>query len=439
MCMSSDLSSIPFDHYQRYAGTASLVEGLGADAPVVLEVGANRQRLLARFLPRARFIYSDLVPMPGVGDDFVRADATALPFAKGQFDVVVCLDVMEHIPAHLRSAAVAEMARVSGRMVVVACPVDKPWVHDAEARANGFWQRSFGTGYPWLDEHKEFGLVDGGKVEQAFREAGMQLLRFGHADANVWSGLMGAHFIKERISELQPLVAAADALYNTKVFPGDHGEACYREFFVAAWTDEDLKRVRRAPAPGGSSSGELAAFLGSLPDMLQPVADRTIAAEAAWSETAASVRDLERRVIAESERAQEAIGRKHVAEEHARVAEEHARAAEEQARAAEEQAREAEVRAEALTRRIGALECSLQVASEQWGVTAERVRQLETRNGELQGSLDLKATELGKSQRDCETLRCRVTLLERRQRVGSWCAAVGVVLLAAAAVFFLRT
>ena len=437
--MSSDLSTIPFDHYQRYAGAAALVESLGEGVDTVLEVGANRQRLLAQFLPAARFVYSDLTPMPDAGDDFVMADATALPFSRGQFDVIVCLDVMEHIPAHLRVAAIGEMARVSGRMVVVACPVDKPWVHDAEARANGFWQHSFGTGYPWLDEHKEFGLVDGDQVEQAFRAAGMQLSRFGHADVNVWSGLMGAHFIKERIPELQPLVAAADTLYNTVVFSGDRGEACYREFFVATWTDEDLGRVRQAPKPDTPSGPQVAAFLRGLPDMLQPAVDRTLAAETAWSQTATYVRELEAQLAAERSRMQEAMDHHRAAEVHAHEAEQLAHVADERAHEARERACVAEASAETATRRAGELERSLQMASEQWGVTAELVRQLEARNGELQQRLDATAVELRDSRLEYEKLGRRLSQLENRQQAALWCLALGTVVLAAFATYFFWT
>jgi SAM-dependent methyltransferase len=52
----------------------------------------------------------------------VRASATRLPFGDGAFDVVVALDVLEHIPDH--EAAAREIARVlaPGGFVIVTVP-----------------------------------------------------------------------------------------------------------------------------------------------------------------------------------------------------------------------------------------------------------------------------------------------------------------------------
>lgn len=278
--MNPELERLPFDHYQRYAATASLIDALGANARV-LEVGANRQRVLAEFLPRSQIVFSDLHPIEDAEtmDDFVQADATALPFADGAFDAVACLDVLEHIPVDLRARATAEMARVCGRVVIIACPLDLPWVHDVEREANDVWRAYYGEGYPWLEEHAEFGLVLGDEIEQALRSSGMNVLRYSHGATSTWRSLMSSHFVKEAVNELRPLVAAADRLYNHSVFSGDRGGPSYREFFVATRSPSDLERLKSTQiltADRDPAATELLDLLGAT---LHAVGTRVVVAE----------------------------------------------------------------------------------------------------------------------------------------------------------------
>jgi SAM-dependent methyltransferase len=64
----------------------------------------------------------DLQERPGYPGPFVRADAAAgLPFADGEFDLVYCSSVVEHVAPHQRDAFAAELQRV-GRGWFVQTP-----------------------------------------------------------------------------------------------------------------------------------------------------------------------------------------------------------------------------------------------------------------------------------------------------------------------------
>ncbi|WP_353086831.1 methyltransferase domain-containing protein [Stenotrophomonas sp.] len=283
--MTSTLLDIPFDHYQRYAAAAHLLQALELEAPSVLEVGANRQRLLGQFLPQATFLYTDL-HAEGDEKDFVVADATQLPFGDRGFDAVVSLDVLEHIPAPLRARAVAEMARVANQMVVIGCPPDEPWVREAELDANGRWRELYGEDYVWLQEHKEFGLVDSSEVESILDAAGLQVLRFGQGDARLWASLMGSHFIKVKFPELEPLVTAADRLYNSRVFAGDHSDQPYRHYYVGVRNVDDAARLQAQPPFRSARDEEATTMLSHLAEGLRRLALRADNAEQEWSSTA---------------------------------------------------------------------------------------------------------------------------------------------------------
>lgn len=283
--MMSMLLDIPFDHYQRYGAAAHLLNALDLPVPRVLEVGANRQRLLGQFLPDASFLYTDL-HAEGDEKDFIVADATALPFPDQGFDAVVSLDVLEHIPVPLRTRAVAEMARVAGRAVIVGFPPEQVWVKDAEVDANSRWFELFGEDYIWLQEHKEFGLVETDEIVATLEAAGLTVLRFGQGNAKLWASLMGAHFIKVKFPELEPLVSAADRLYNSRVFVGDHSDQPYREYCVAVRLDSDAARLLSNPPFKGARDVEATALLTGLADGLRDLAVRTRNSETEWESTA---------------------------------------------------------------------------------------------------------------------------------------------------------
>ncbi|MFM8888434.1 MAG: class I SAM-dependent methyltransferase [Solirubrobacterales bacterium] len=58
------------------------------------------------------------------GDRFDTADLLNLPFGDDSFDLVLCLEVLEHIPDP--RPALAELARVSSRELILSVP-HEPW------------------------------------------------------------------------------------------------------------------------------------------------------------------------------------------------------------------------------------------------------------------------------------------------------------------------
>ncbi|MFB5207584.1 wsae [Stenotrophomonas maltophilia] len=178
------------------------------------------------------------------------------------------------------------MARVAGRAVIVGFPPDQPWVRDAELDANDRWHELFGEDYVWLQEHKEFGLVDTAEIVAAFESAGMTVLRFGQGNAALWSSLMGAHFIKVKFPELEPLVSAADRLYNSRVFAGDHSDQPYREYCVAVRLQSDATRLQANPPFRSELDVEATALLTGLAGGLRDLAVRTANSEREWESTA---------------------------------------------------------------------------------------------------------------------------------------------------------
>jgi SAM-dependent methyltransferase len=87
----------------------------------ILDLGCGRLGLRA-LEPTLDITGVDVDEQPGYPGPFVRADATReLPFADGEFDLVYCSSVIEHVPPAERAAFAAELRRV-GRGWFVQTP-----------------------------------------------------------------------------------------------------------------------------------------------------------------------------------------------------------------------------------------------------------------------------------------------------------------------------
>ncbi len=87
----------------------------------VLDVGCGRLGLRA-LEPALDITGLDLASSPGYPGPFVQGDAAeGLPFADGEFDLVYCNSVIEHVPRARRTAFAAELRRV-GRGWFVQTP-----------------------------------------------------------------------------------------------------------------------------------------------------------------------------------------------------------------------------------------------------------------------------------------------------------------------------
>jgi ubiquinone/menaquinone biosynthesis C-methylase UbiE len=69
--------------------------------------------------------------------DLRQYDGRIIPHPSRSFDVVTCVDVIEHVPDYAR--LLAEMVRVSRRTVVVSTPNRRPENTKADGRPKNFW------------------------------------------------------------------------------------------------------------------------------------------------------------------------------------------------------------------------------------------------------------------------------------------------------------
>jgi 2-polyprenyl-3-methyl-5-hydroxy-6-metoxy-1,4-benzoquinol methylase len=127
-----------------FAGIGNVVAGLMPES--VLDAGCGEGELLRRGVlrPGVRVVCLDqsldaLAEAPS--PDRVRGLVEALPFKTGSFDVVLCMEVLEHLPQP--AAAIRELARVARKAVVLSVP-HEPWFRTGNV-LRGKHLRGFGN------------------------------------------------------------------------------------------------------------------------------------------------------------------------------------------------------------------------------------------------------------------------------------------------------
>jgi len=252
----------PFDQYQRYGMAARAIEMLrenSKDSFSILEVGANGHKLLRVMLPSDKIVFLDCeFPEEMQADpDVIIGDATQLALPDSSYDLVVALDVFEHILPEKRLDFLSEINRVARLATVICAPFCSNKVVQAEQEANRQWETLYGSSYRWLAEHQENGLPDLEVVSCYLEENGLCYRMLHHGEIHLWADLLKAHFSKEYEDELRPLVSQMDAYYNETLFERDFSdrENSYRTFIFTFKEDSvalklnDLSRMSENPPP----------------------------------------------------------------------------------------------------------------------------------------------------------------------------------------------
>jgi SAM-dependent methyltransferase len=118
----------------------------------------------------------------------VRGTATELPFADASYDVVLSLEMMEHLPSDTREPALREMLRVlkPGGRLIVTFPAGAT-AAQLDAWLNTAYRRRHGRDHPWAVEHLANGLPDADEIAREAVAAGARRVRLRrHAWAPAW-------------------------------------------------------------------------------------------------------------------------------------------------------------------------------------------------------------------------------------------------------------
>ncbi len=226
---------LPFDLYQRYAAASKIVQALKPQTS--LDVGGYLGDQDGHLATAQDFLVQKDGEAPLVTTTDLRqcdhpshepADACAQPFADGSFDMVISLDVLEHLAPEKRTVFLGELDRLAKNWILLGAPFHSPAVETEEIRLSELVQLAF------LDEHRELGLPVKSDIEAYFQsECGYEVCTIPNGYLPRWSELQLMTQIFFSLRDYQ-ITQIFNRLHNRSCFEADFREPCYRTLFVIA-------------------------------------------------------------------------------------------------------------------------------------------------------------------------------------------------------------
>ncbi len=264
-CSREDLVlGLPFDLYQRYHLAAQV--GSRLTRGPILDVGGllgDQDGHLATTADFFAELETDAPVQVRTTDlrhcdhpDHAPAPAWEQPFEDGSFNLVLSLDVLEHLEPERRPDLLSELDRVARSFILIGAPFSTPDVERTEEElAEGLLDtRRF------LEEHRTLGLPTHDLVESYFGDRpGYEVHRFPSGYLPRWRAMqvLTQHYFQ--LNDTTSMTAL-NRLYNQACYVPDLSEPSYRTLFL----------ISKAPLSEGQRSSLAALIPGHDPGAESP-------------------------------------------------------------------------------------------------------------------------------------------------------------------------
>jgi 2-polyprenyl-3-methyl-5-hydroxy-6-metoxy-1,4-benzoquinol methylase len=147
-----------WEYYNRFRFVSDRIKQLG-DADIrVLDVGGATGDNLLR-----EFGVSNVTTLDTNPNADIVCSADDIHLEDSSYDVVTCIDTLEHIPKDAREQVIREIVRVASEAVLLVAPVDSAENNQAEEIVLRYTKNRF------IAEHQTHGLVDFDLIESLLR------------------------------------------------------------------------------------------------------------------------------------------------------------------------------------------------------------------------------------------------------------------------------
>ena len=238
----SQLIKLPFDQYQRYKMVEELVNLLrGRENMTMLDVG-GRPGLLGKFLPKDKIFNLDVEK--GNAKNFIVGNGCRLPFKDKSFDIVISVDVLEHVPFKNKLKFLEEVLRVSRRFNIIGAPYHDNQVLLAEKILYDFIYSKYGIKYKLLEEHFNNKLPILEATEQYIKDKGFDCIYLDNGYLYNWLFMMLINFYFEWMDSSKSILPRINEFYNANFYKLDNKSPSYRKVIVSSKDKSfDLKNI----------------------------------------------------------------------------------------------------------------------------------------------------------------------------------------------------
>jgi len=147
------------DTAMRYYPVIKYIESTGKNNLKILDAGSGSLGL-SLYYPRRSVNLDINFSGPKLPHSFkVSGSILNIPFRKGAFDLVACIDTLEHLPSNQRKKALQEIINASRDGVIISFPCGRS-AEKSDLQYNQIIKNRTGKDHPFLLEHFKYQLPD---------------------------------------------------------------------------------------------------------------------------------------------------------------------------------------------------------------------------------------------------------------------------------------